>query len=359
MKRPTLVEIARLAGVSHVTVSMALRNSSRISAATRTRVQAIAQEIGYRPDPMLSALVSYRRQIKPPGYQATLAWINTYRPASQLLANHLNYWEGARTRARELGYELEEFRLVDCKGQTELLSKILRARNIKGLLLAPQQRGRAHLKMDFENFSVVALGFTLVHPQFHVVTTAQYRCGVLAMRSLRALGYRRIGCVLTRNYDERTDHNFSASFLREQWRFHRREAVSLLISADRAGAEEKRHFTKWYRKYAPEVILTHHSSVPSWLESLKDKGEKCPVILLNTASLKQPGIIQNENLVGRTAVETLVSMLHRNECGVPATPLRLLVEGRWNNASQIPRLCREKMDPPPRKSIRPASLAGK
>jgi hypothetical protein len=72
---------------------------------------------------------------------------------------------------------------------------------------------------------------------------------------------------------------------------------------------------------------------------LNNGKKKCPLVYLgvNAVELDKAGIIQNESLVGRTAVETLVAMLHRNECGVPATPLRILVEGKWINSGEVPR----------------------
>ena len=51
--RPTLQDIAKRAGVGKATVSLALRNDPKISAATRERVRAIAEELKYRPDPAL------------------------------------------------------------------------------------------------------------------------------------------------------------------------------------------------------------------------------------------------------------------------------------------------------------------
>lgn len=46
---PNMRDLARLAGVSVGTVSLALRGSTRISAATRARVQALADDFGYVP----------------------------------------------------------------------------------------------------------------------------------------------------------------------------------------------------------------------------------------------------------------------------------------------------------------------
>jgi DNA-binding LacI/PurR family transcriptional regulator len=49
-RRPTSLDIARLAEVSQATVSRALRNSPLVRPETRARVQAIAQELHYRID---------------------------------------------------------------------------------------------------------------------------------------------------------------------------------------------------------------------------------------------------------------------------------------------------------------------
>lgn len=50
MTRITVVDVARAAGVSTATVSNALNGTGRASAATRDRVRAAAEELGYRPN---------------------------------------------------------------------------------------------------------------------------------------------------------------------------------------------------------------------------------------------------------------------------------------------------------------------
>ncbi|MDO9608258.1 MAG: LacI family DNA-binding transcriptional regulator, partial [Brevundimonas sp.] len=47
----TMGDIARLAGVSPMTVSRVVNGDARVREATRTRVEAIIRETGYVPDP--------------------------------------------------------------------------------------------------------------------------------------------------------------------------------------------------------------------------------------------------------------------------------------------------------------------
>src|SRR6476620_7566946 len=49
-RRPTLADVAARAGVSTALVSIVMREAPGASAATRERVLAIADELGYRPD---------------------------------------------------------------------------------------------------------------------------------------------------------------------------------------------------------------------------------------------------------------------------------------------------------------------
>lgn len=72
----TLRDIARELDVSHATVSLALRDHARISVETRLRVRMKADEMGYRQDPMLSALSHYRSARREIPRQTALAWIN-------------------------------------------------------------------------------------------------------------------------------------------------------------------------------------------------------------------------------------------------------------------------------------------
>jgi DNA-binding LacI/PurR family transcriptional regulator len=56
----SISDIARAAGVSHPTVSRALRDSPLISAAVRERIQRLAQEMGYTPNAIAQSLQTRR-----------------------------------------------------------------------------------------------------------------------------------------------------------------------------------------------------------------------------------------------------------------------------------------------------------
>ena len=59
-KRPSMFEVAKLAGVSHQTVSRVINHSPDVSDATREKVQKAIDQLGYRPSNSARALASHR-----------------------------------------------------------------------------------------------------------------------------------------------------------------------------------------------------------------------------------------------------------------------------------------------------------
>ncbi len=54
--------------------------------------------------------------------------------------------------------------------------------------------------------------------------------------------------------------------------------------------------------------------------------------------MQQPGwagIDQQERIIGARAIELLISIFQAGERGVPETPLRLMVEGKWREGPTV------------------------
>lgn len=79
---PAMTDVARVAGVSHQTVSRVLNGHPNVSAKTRARVEAAIAQLGYRPNRAARALVTGRSQVIGIVAQSTVL----YGPASVLTA---------------------------------------------------------------------------------------------------------------------------------------------------------------------------------------------------------------------------------------------------------------------------------
>ncbi len=341
MKRPTLKDIAALAGVSHVAVSMALRDHPRIGAATRQRIKEIAEQIGYRPDPALAALTVYRRESQESKYHATLAWVNFHH--IPLKEDGFNYalFKGAETRCKELGYAIEEFRMVDLGMSFKRLSDVLYSRNIQGVLFGTQARGLGHISMKsfaWDRFSVISFGFSLVSPKLDVVIDAQYRAGRLIVRKLKSLGYRRIGFVAEEEFNERTDCNFLAGYLAEQIRLPAVNRVPPLLLGEDVGDPKERYkkeCREWFFQHQPDGVFDTNGHLYRSLtpEELAHCG-----IAMHFCDEGIAGVKRDDHLIGRAGVNEVVNMINTNVRGIPEIPRRILIEGKWINGKSAPRI---------------------
>lgn len=80
---PSLRELARSLGLSHTTVSEALRDSPRVKASTRERVLKAAREVGYRHNPLAGALMSEMRRSRSGTFRGVIAVIDLDGPAGR------------------------------------------------------------------------------------------------------------------------------------------------------------------------------------------------------------------------------------------------------------------------------------
>lgn len=338
--RITLREIAQLTRLHITTVSMALRGDPRIRAATRAKIEKAAAKLGYVPDPMLKALSAYRTSIRPHAYQATLGWINNGPQRVNKATAQAEYREGARARAAELGYTLEEFWTHDPAFGRQRLVEVLRYRSITGLLLAPQPRSQTSFSLPWEYFSVVTFGYSLVAPQFHAVTNHQYRTMRRALREIRALGYRRTGLWLFEEHDRRVNENWSAGFLADQRLVSPADRIEPFFYEETEGVDMDR-FSAWLKREKPEVVVTGDTRVRGWLKTL---GYRVPAdigvsqLSINRDEKEESGTYENNLLIGSAAVDLLVGMLHRHEKGIPEVPQWLLVDSAWYPGKTLRRI---------------------
>src|SRR6266700_7330982 len=108
---PTVRSLARTLGLSHTTVSDALRGKGRVDPATAERVQKAAREAGYKRNPLAAAVMSELRRSRGGTFRGVLAAVDIVEPQRRDPhgAFHTELVVGARARAVDLGFKLEEF----------------------------------------------------------------------------------------------------------------------------------------------------------------------------------------------------------------------------------------------------------
>lgn len=331
-------DIAAKAGVSRSAVSMALTNHPRIPKATRDRILETAKQLGYQPDPMLTALAVYRSAKRPATFHGTLAWLFSSKNSFdwKRSIHFSDYFEGAAAQARRHGYQLENFDANEEYQTTRRLASILWARNISGILLCPQPSPRSILNLPFDNLSTVTFGYSLEKPHLHTITAAHYLATQEVVKRLTALGCQRIGLCFPQVSLERSNFNYLAGYLINQ---NLNDPASF-VPPFTQHPKNLDNFAEWIKKHCLQAIIAEDERIVADLAAI---GLKVPRdISVASPCLPRPnspmtGIVEDGPTIGAVAVDFLVSALQRGERGVPSSPQRIHVEGSWNRGQTVRR----------------------
>lgn len=343
-KPPTpknLQAIARLAGVSAMTVSRVLRNFPRVAADTRRTVLQAAKKIGYTPDPHMARLMARVRSYRRRQTEATIALVRDEIPGDELLDHAYQYvaLDDIRMRAGRHGYRAEEFRLDRTRMSASRLAQILETRGIEGLIVSPQSSHSIGMELDYSSFAAVTLGYGLTQPALHRASTNMTRGIQQATAELSARGYRRIGLAITQWVDNRSDHTYLGAMLTYQQQIPLGDRVPLLLFPDNDLANEYEIFRNWFRRHRPDVVISFDSYVPEWLTGRLHLRipEQVGVVVHDWAERHRnfAGIHHRRAHVAAAAVDMLATLLMHNERGVPDIPRQTLIPPAWVDGPSI------------------------
>ncbi|MGJ3242488.1 MAG: LacI family DNA-binding transcriptional regulator [Opitutales bacterium] len=332
MVTATLDQVAKRAGVAKSTASMALRNHPNLSKATRERVQRAARELGYRPNPSISALMTHIRSSQPVRTRDVIGFVSGYPTVEALKALPANRdsFEGARERAESLGYRMNYFSLDPEILSQRRLSDILVARGIRTLVFGPQRNLREAINLDWDQFSASVIGYSTFQPALHRAVPNDYICMHLAIKRLLQARYCRPGVVMDWSFDTDSDNQLSAAYLAFQYRHPEELRVPLMIVEDDEDFREV--FELWFTAQRPDCVIAQDARVIPWLQEM---GYRVPEDV-GVASLSLPsnedrisGICPHWYYVGAAAVDLAVAASQRNETGIPRRPKLSMVYGYW------------------------------
>lgn len=181
-RKPTIKDVARLAGVGPMTVSRLVNQSAPVSAEAAERVHRAIEELGYRPNEMARALRGQKSR--------TIGIIvpYLYDPFFAMCAHTIN------TVAREHGYSVI-LTTSNEDADTEFNeAQLMLLRHVDGLAVIPANQGRSRLSLpEFHSTPIVALDRPLEDPRCSSVVV-ENRAGVeLAIDHLISVhGHKRI-----------------------------------------------------------------------------------------------------------------------------------------------------------------------
>ncbi len=336
MPQVTLATVALRAGVHRSTVSLALRNHPRIPRETAQRIQEISTKLGYRPNPLVTALMQLRRSARAVPVRANLAYLTAFPTRYGWREPPPNYFPGAEARAREIGYRITDFWLREPNMTPERLARILHARGINGIIISRPPPETPTIDFPWNEFASVSLGVTLEEPNTHRVSPHHFYDARLAFDHARALGYRRVGLAVLHLKYPRAQERWLGGVLARSREIPTKERVEPLVLKEYVAGR----LTEWLQREKVDAILT--GEVVPGLRELAAAGVKIPqhvgfaALTLVQRDPQWAGVFHDPAHTGATAVNLVASQLYQNEQGLPAVPTEEMLIGNWQDGPSLP-----------------------
>lgn len=335
-ERTSLQDIADALGVNRSTVSLALRRDPRISAATRERVLAKAEELGYRANPYVAAWMQQVRGAEEAREGAVMAFLLTPPEGQRFTAAEEAMLAEARAEAARLGYRTADFVLGPDATTAGRISRVLRARAVRGALVFDPSARLTAAQTDFlaRDFATVVLGRCGGGHRFPTVTADLAGNTAAVLRRLAEAGRTRIGLPLT---SAGARHPLLRPMVAEFLYFERGLPASRRVGFLRK-EPSRQTFADWVRREEPDAILSPGALELRWLH---DMGVRVPGEIAYAAVGVEtcPGVAgmdSNGPQISRVAVALLGQQLNRNETGAPDCPVTISIPGRWVDGHTFP-----------------------
>jgi len=194
-RRPTIREVSRLAGVSHMTVSRVIRDLDLVQPETRARVHKAIADLGYVPDRAAGSLASRRT-----GFIALM--LPTLTNTNFAAVAH-----GLTDALRLADYNLLIAYTEYSVSEEERQLKNLLERRPEAIVLTGSIHSRDAAKMLLASgIPVIEIADLPRRPLEHAVGFSNYEVGRTAARYLIAKGFARIGATASSNEGDVIDH---------------------------------------------------------------------------------------------------------------------------------------------------------
>ncbi len=322
-KRPTVRDVAREAGVSYQTVSRVINKDTHVSPATRERVMAAIESIGFRPNRAAQIFQTERSH--------TIEAVIFYGGLNRFL------FEMAHT-AHQLGYHFS----ISAISEDEFITSLDSAssRFVDGLLLIPM----VELNVTYDDLQRLTDGIPVVQigaplgANIPSVICAQAGGARLATQHLIDLGHRRIAEITgpLLNYDARDRHLGYMDTLRDSG-----IPLGQSIVGDYSLESGYQAMVALLDSGEPltAVFVANDSMAMGALTALRERGISVPddISIVGFDDIPEAAhfvpalttVRQDFNLMGKTAIDYLVRLIEDEDAPIQQTVLhpKLVVRG--------------------------------
>ncbi|MDF3130963.1 LacI family DNA-binding transcriptional regulator [Kiritimatiellaeota bacterium B1221] len=326
---PSLRQIAEAVGVSRMMVSRAFSPEASIRPEMRVEILKKAGEMGYKPDHMVSELMSSFAARKSVTYRETVAviWCPVFWKEVENMNSYSHQtYQGLEKGAQHHGLKLEHIQIT-AELNPKALNRILKARGIQSIIITPSSQADIPApELDWQDYSAVHIGSSFKDPPLHRSQVSHFYSMMLALEQIHQKGYRRPVLMLDMDFETRTHRAYSAAFMAWETGGEKRIFRSKIENAsEKIGG---------LKKMNPDMIIGNKSQWHAFQEA------HCPGVgfasmsrLIDDGTIA--GILQPVALIAESAVDLVMASRLRKETGIPEIPKTLLHNGKWVEGSSL------------------------
>jgi LacI family transcriptional regulator len=337
---PSLRSLAREAKVSLTTASRALSGHPQTAEETRQHVAAVAERIGYRRNALASSVMrdfKRGRMAKQREVFAYLCWDPPTKWNTPEREFYRRILRGIERRAAELGTDVMVTWLRDPKIPLPRVGGILRARGVRGLVLAPVP-DIVHLpEFPWADFAAVTIGNMMLTPRLHRLQTEHGENVALCLAHMELRKAQRIGYVADAKVDRRTGNLAVSRFAYYQTALPVGRRIPPLIW-DTWNPDK---FAAWLDRHEPDAVVFQGESGLPLHAVLQQRRYRHIHFCVVAAQLQSPhiaGTLPRHETLGAKAVDLVSVAIAHHDYGPPAEPMNLYIPGEWREASSTTRI---------------------
>ena len=323
-------DVARLAGVSTMSVSRVLNENPNVTDSMRQKVFAAIEQLRYQPNELARSLREKRTR------QIGVIVPYLFDPFFAICAHAIS------TVAKQHAYTVVlSTSNENPQDEFEEASRMLR-RNVEGLIIIPTHpSGQASMLLasEFERMPIVTLDRPVEGSRFDSILVQNERGAETGINHLLSLGHKRIA------YVGLTDHLYTMNMRHRGYTAAMKAAnlppQAIFVSDTLEGSMEAMRSLLATRTPPTAIFTANNLLTRHVLQSLQALGRHPPKPIalvgfddFDTASLLRPGVTvvrQPSELLGQTAAEVLFTRLMQTDRVKPGRrkvlPVQLIVRG--------------------------------
>ena len=333
MPKPTytvsMKEIAQEAGVSVSAVSLALRNSPKVSKKRRLEIEQIAERVGYVKDGRISELMEHMRSKRSKRQMSKLAVIIPDLEKRDLKRYHRfeKLVSGIEGQCLASGYGPDYFYLKDMQVSARRLKSIIVSRGIRVIILLPYLNGVGTINLDLNGLCVSSSGYSIIEPNVNRACPNYLQMMDELLEQALALGYRRIGFIMAYKSGGTGHKLFASSYFYYSSQLSEKERIPILARREISEPNIRR----WMETHQPEAVI----SSGEIYKTLQKIGYSAPSDIgfasldLSYEPTDASGVDHRHDLVGQEATRLALSELSLNHTGEPKNPMVITVDSHY------------------------------